>query len=192
MAVHDASLRTSVSARAARQRPAALQQALLRATRVLLFPEETGLDGMPAAQARCLQEVARAEGRKMQELANDLQIKLPALSQIVDRLVRRGLMERRADPADRRVARLHLTAAARALLDEASRARSRRLEEVLERVEPDAAARLVADLTRLAEAGEALGEASPESLDGPDPIADLVARRARVRRRVSAGAEGNR
>lgn len=190
MPVIDASPATSTFARplraGTRQPPAVLQQALMRAARALLFPGAGVLDGLPVAQARCLQEVARTEGRKMRDLADELEIKLPALSQIVDRLARRGLLERRADPLDRRVVRLHLTVSGRALLDEAGRRRTRHMEDVLDRLEPEVAWRLVADLNQLADAGESLQEVSCATLDGPDPMADLLAQRARVRRGASA------
>lgn len=164
----------------------ALDNVLLRVTRNLVcLPESaTALAEMPFAQVRCLQVVARLEGRKMHDLADALEIKLPAVSQIVERLVRRGLLERRSDPRDRRVSRIWLTRSARQLLDEAQGARQRRLATALERLGPEAATRLREDLERLAEATDALGAAG---LDTADPMADLMARRARRRRPWSAG-----
>jgi DNA-binding MarR family transcriptional regulator len=47
------------------------------------------------------------------ELHRHVLLSQPALSRLVDRLVERGLVERRADPADRRGVRLSLTAAGR-------------------------------------------------------------------------------
>jgi MarR family transcriptional regulator, transcriptional regulator for hemolysin len=158
---------------------AALDGALLRVARFLIDPPGSALTGIPFAQARCLQVVGRLEGQKMHDLAQSLEIKLPAVSQIVERLVQQGLLERRSDPQDRRVARVWLTSTARRLLEEARRARESRLSAALERLGPEAASRLVADLERLATATDTPGVSSLESAD---PVADLLARRARQRR----------
>jgi DNA-binding MarR family transcriptional regulator len=155
-----------------------LASALLRATRAVLLSAPSVLDDMPVAQARCLLEVSRGEGRPMRRLAQDLGIKLPALSQIVDRLVRRGLLERRTDFEDRRVVRLYLTTAAGGLIEETERAREGRLVEVLEAVEPACVARLVDDLNRLAQAGGV--EPDPVApWESPDPLAEWAGMRAR-------------
>lgn len=163
--------------------PAQLGSALMRATRALLLSVPSSLDTMPSAQARCLLEVARREGRPMQRLAQDMGLKLPALSQIVDRLVRRGFLERRTDALDRRVVRLFVTDAARAVIEETERAREGRLTEVLETFDPDRLARLVDDLNRLAEAGGAVRGSG----DSPDPLAEWIGLRSRrtAGRRVS-------
>ena len=64
-----------------------------------------------------LLRLERREGLKQSDLAEDLDIQPITLTRLVDRLCDNGLIERRADPNDRRAKRLHLTPAARPLLD---------------------------------------------------------------------------
>lgn len=59
----------------------------------------------------------------MRELARDLDISESATTAAADRLVRQGLAERRADPADRRVVRLALSERARAFTEKFLQAR---------------------------------------------------------------------
>lgn len=160
----------------------ALDDALLRVARSLIGLPEGALGGMPFAQARCLQVVSRIEGRKMHDLARALEIKLPAVSQIVDRLVLQGLLERRSDPKDRRVTRVWLTRKAQLLLEEARVARQGRIKAALEQIGPEVSARLVADLQLLAETTDPRSGAEIESAD---PMSDLLAQRARQQRRLA-------
>lgn len=165
-----------------------LNNALLRVARAVLLRNDASapLADMPLAQIRCLNAVAKKEGRKMQDLANELDIKLPAMSQIVDRLVRRAMIERRADPRDRRVVRIHLTEEARQLLAQTQQVREQRLAQAVARLDTDIVDRLIDDLTQLAEVSETSDNNSPVSLvslDGTDPMVEMLARRARVHRR---------
>ena len=73
--------------------------------------------GMTRAQWAVLLRLERREGLKQSDLAEDLDIQPITLTRLVDRLCDNGLIERRADPNDRRAKRLYLTPAARPLLD---------------------------------------------------------------------------
>jgi MarR family transcriptional regulator for hemolysin len=73
--------------------------------------------GMTRAQWAVLLRLERHEGLKQSDLAEILDIQPITLTRLVDRLCDSGLIERRADPKDRRAKRLHLTEAARPLLD---------------------------------------------------------------------------
>jgi len=57
------------------------------------------------------------EGLKQSELAEMLDLQPITLTRLVDRLCANGLIERRADPDDRRAKRLYLTPQARPLMD---------------------------------------------------------------------------
>ncbi len=72
------------------------------------------LDGsdMTLAQARALTYVSRHEGVRQVDLAELLEIQPITLARLIDQLADAGLVERRADPDDRRAYRLYLTAAA--------------------------------------------------------------------------------
>jgi DNA-binding MarR family transcriptional regulator len=72
------------------------------------------LDGASVtyAQARALVWLARREGLRQVDLAEQLEIQPITLARLVDQLADAGLVERRADPGDRRAYRLYLTPAA--------------------------------------------------------------------------------
>lgn len=73
--------------------------------------------GMTRAQWAVLFRLDRSEGLKQSELAELLDLQPITLTRLLDRLSDNGLIERRADPNDRRVNRLFLTPAARPLLE---------------------------------------------------------------------------
>src|ERR1700726_4676972 len=74
--------------------------------------------GMPRAKWAVLARLDRFEGLKQTELAEMLDLQPITLTRLLDRLSDNGLIERRADPEDRRAKRLYLTAAARPLLEQ--------------------------------------------------------------------------
>ncbi len=74
--------------------------------------------GLTRAQWLCLGRLARFPGVTQRELAELMDVAPITLSRIVTRLERDGLIARRADPADKRVRRLHLTPAAEPIIAE--------------------------------------------------------------------------
>jgi MarR family transcriptional regulator for hemolysin len=98
--------------------------------------QKARLLGMTRAQWAVLLRLERREGLKQSDLAEALDIQPITLTRLVDRLCDNGLIERRADPNDRRAKLLYLTPAARPLLDRIAD----RVEElstiVLDGVEP--------------------------------------------------------
>jgi MarR family transcriptional regulator, transcriptional regulator for hemolysin len=79
--------------------------------------QKARLFGMTRAQWAVLLRLERREGLNQSDLAEALDLQPITLTRLVDRLCDSGLIERRADPNDRRAKRLHLTEAARPLLD---------------------------------------------------------------------------
>jgi MarR family transcriptional regulator for hemolysin len=73
--------------------------------------------GMSRAKWAVLARLDRFEGLKQTELADMLDLQPISLTRLLDSLCANGLIERRADPDDRRAKRLFLTPAARPLLD---------------------------------------------------------------------------
>jgi len=73
--------------------------------------------GVTRAQWKLLFRLERNPGLRQIELADMLDIEPITLSRIVDRLEESGLVERVADPADRRAWRLHVTAKAQPLIE---------------------------------------------------------------------------
>jgi DNA-binding MarR family transcriptional regulator len=73
--------------------------------------------GVTRAQWKVLFKLTRYPGMRQIELADMLDIEPITLSRIIDRLEEAGLVERAADPADRRAWRLHVTARAQPLVE---------------------------------------------------------------------------
>ncbi len=94
--------------------------------------------GMTRAQWAVLLRLERREGLKQSDLAEDLDIQPITLTRLVDRLCDSGLIERRADPNDRRAKRLHLTPAARPLLERISAEVEQVAGQVLAGFDPNA------------------------------------------------------
>jgi DNA-binding MarR family transcriptional regulator len=82
------------------------------------FDERARSSGLSRPQWRVLTMLRRHEGINQGGLAELVEVEPITLCRMVDRLQEAGLVERRADPADRRAWRLHLTDKARALLEE--------------------------------------------------------------------------
>lgn len=74
--------------------------------------------GMTRAQWTILISLKRQPGLVQKELAEVLEVEPITVARLVDRLEARGMVERRADPMDRRCWRLHLTAEAQPLMAE--------------------------------------------------------------------------
>ena len=74
--------------------------------------------GMTRAQWVMLIRLERRPGLSQKELAELLEVEPITVARLVDRLAARDLVERRPDPQDRRIWRLHLLPAARPVLDE--------------------------------------------------------------------------
>ena len=102
--------------------------------------------GQTRAQWAVLLRLERREGLKQSDLAEDLDIQPITLTRLVDRLCDNGLIERRADPNDRRAKRLYLTPAARPLLDRISAQVEELAETVLAGVDADAMTKLMTQL----------------------------------------------
>lgn len=177
-----------------------LQHALFRVLKSLVFRGDPNspMNEMPLSQLKCLYIVRESEWQKMIDIAHKMEIGLPAVSQIVDRLVRRGLFERKPDPQDRRVVRVVLTETAHRLTSEADQYRQERMDAtlgLLNEHDVDAVTRGLGLLAGAAERVEALEKASqataaasgedegePVRVSG-DPLVELIAGRARPRRK---------
>ena len=86
--------------------------------------------GMTRAQWLILARLARQPGMSQNELATICEVEPITIGRLVDRLEARGLVERRPDPADRRIRRLHLLPAAQSTLSEITDYRKALNEEI--------------------------------------------------------------
>jgi DNA-binding MarR family transcriptional regulator len=76
---------------------------------------------MTRAQWNILARLDRQPGISQNELATICEVEPITVARLVDRLEARGMVERRADPNDRRVRRLHLLPASEPILEEIMR-----------------------------------------------------------------------
>ena len=107
------------------------------------------LTGMTRAQWVVLAWLERRPGVTQNELAALVEVEPISVARLVDRLEARGLVERRLDARDRRVRRLHLTDAARPLLEQIHAYR-RDLDALMTAdIDPEETRRVLATLRRM-------------------------------------------
>lgn len=82
------------------------------------FDQRARARGMTRAQWVILARLSRQPGLSQNELAGLCEVEPITVARLVDRLEARGFVERRPDPGDRRVNRLHLCPAAQPILEE--------------------------------------------------------------------------
>jgi len=102
--------------------------------------------GITRAQWVVLVRLDRSEGLKQSELAEILDLQPISLTRLLDKLCESGLIERRADPVDRRAKRLFLTPAARPLLEKLGELGEELMATALAGVEREGVERMVAQL----------------------------------------------
>ena len=107
--------------------------------------------GMNRAKWAVLARLERFEGLKQAELADMLDLQPISLTRLLDSLCDSGLIERRADPDDRRAKRLFLTTAARPLLDRLSELGEDLMETALAGLDGDQQKTLLAGLSTIKE-----------------------------------------
>jgi len=106
---------------------------------------------MTRAKWAVLARLDRSEGLKQSELADILDLQPITLTRLLDQLCDNGLIERRADPDDRRAKRLYLTPAARPLLARLSDLGEELMQTALAGLDEREVAALLAKLTILKE-----------------------------------------
>jgi DNA-binding MarR family transcriptional regulator len=106
--------------------------------------------GLSFTQLKALTHADRGEPT-VKELAEQLGLSLPGCSRAVDLLVRRGLMDRREDPTDRRAKRVSVTDAGHELVRALDDARRSAIEAFVEGIDPLQRERLLAALTPILE-----------------------------------------
>lgn len=102
--------------------------------------------GITRAQWVVLVRLNRSEGLKQSELAEMLELQPISLTRLLDKLCDGGLIERRADPVDRRAKRLFLTPVARPLLEKLGALGEDLMATALAGVERDSVERMIEQL----------------------------------------------
>ena len=105
--------------------------------------------GVTRPQWRALLHLARSPGSTQTELADMLDVEQITLCRMVDRLAEAGLVERRADPSDRRVRRLHLLEPAHGIVDQLAEIGAELENEVLSPLTAEERAALGRSLARV-------------------------------------------
>ncbi len=108
---------------------------------------------MTRAQWVILSRLERQPGMSQNELAAICEVEPITVARLVDRLEARGLVERRADPSDRRIWRLHLLSAATPILRTINETAMNRLVDALLTIKENLANETLTD-GKSAEAGE--------------------------------------
>ena len=124
--------------------------------------------GITRAQWSVLKRLQRHEGLKQAELADMLDLQPITLTRLIDRRADNGLIERRADPDDRRAKRLFVTAAATPLLTQLDRLGEELMALVLDGISEDECARTLGQLSAMKDnlrRALAARDASPETTE---------------------------
>ncbi len=116
------------------------------------FRRFLGESGLTYVQFSVLMRLHHGERCGVSDIGEQLGVSRAAASQMVDRLVQMGLVERREDPDDRRVRRLSLTERGHTFVEEGIAARTRWLEDLAEVLAPDQREAIIQALNTLTEA----------------------------------------
>jgi DNA-binding MarR family transcriptional regulator len=120
--------------------------------------------GMTRAQWMILAWLNRTPGLSQRELAEILEVEPITAGRLIDRLEARDLVERRPDPDDRRIWRLHLRAPAAVLLEALAIQRAEMLAIVTGGIPPAALDTAIAVLNQM-KANMAASRRPPATLD---------------------------
>jgi DNA-binding MarR family transcriptional regulator len=142
---------------------------LLDVTRLLRkhFDRRAGPLGLTRAQWRAIKSIHRHEGISQKALAELLEMEPIPVGRVIDRLQQAGFVERRADPADRRVWRLHTTDKAHGVLDDMEIIASGLRDDALAGIADAELIACIATLDRMKQNLLALEETSPKN-SNPD------------------------
>jgi DNA-binding MarR family transcriptional regulator len=110
-----------------------LRLSVFRASRTLRRESQAGIS--PTLLA-ALSTIERHGPMTAGDLAAHEQVRKPTVTRILGALVDEGLVDRSADPIDRRVSWVHLTPAGRSLMRNVRRRTDRYLAQRLKRLEP--------------------------------------------------------
>jgi MarR family transcriptional regulator for hemolysin len=107
--------------------------------------------GITRAQWAVMARLEQSEGLKQSELAEMLDLQPITLTRLVDRLCANGMVERHADPNDRRAKRLHLTPLARPLMDRLAELGQDMMKTVLDGFDLATVERMILELSHTKE-----------------------------------------
>jgi DNA-binding MarR family transcriptional regulator len=146
----------------------AVVDAVLTASRTMVAVAERSLgaaaEETTLAQYRALVVLTSRGSQRMVDLARALEVTPSTAGRMSDRLLRKGLIRRHRARADRREVQVSITAAGRAVVDEATARRRALLAEILGRLTPARQAAVAEALRAFADAAGELPDSQwPES-----------------------------
>jgi DNA-binding MarR family transcriptional regulator len=113
------------------------------------FDQRARVLGLSRAQWSVLAHLSRNEGIRQNALADILEVEPITLARLLDRLEEGGLVERRADPTDRRARLLFVCPAAHPLLDSMRELGAETREEALLGISPGRREELIETLLEM-------------------------------------------
>ena len=132
-------------------------------------------EGLTLGQIKLTMFLLHQGRRTVGEVADGLGVSMPAASELVDRLVEAGMVERAADPADRRKVLVGLTTRAEAFGGRLRALRRAQVRAALERLAPAERPVFVRSLEALVEAlRQDLGDVVPAPSAAPGTEVDAV------------------
>jgi MarR family transcriptional regulator for hemolysin len=117
------------------------------------FARDTGIS---MQQISALISLYHNANRGVTDIGDDLGVSSAAASQMIERLVQQGLLERSEDPNDRRAKQIVLTAKARELIEQSMQARQSWMEQLIQMLTPEQQEQIITSLTLLTETAKKL------------------------------------
>jgi DNA-binding MarR family transcriptional regulator len=114
--------------------------------------------GISMQQLGVLVYLQRSGKCGISKIGSDLGVSNAAASQMIERLLQQGLLQRQEDSNDRRVRNVVLTEKGRQLADESLQVRHSWLDELAEQLTPDQQAQVITTLDFLTQAAQQLGD----------------------------------
>ena len=108
--------------------------------------EEIRRESIPEGQIKLLVHLSVHGPQTMSEVADGLQVTTPAITGLVDKLEKRGMLERVRDQEDRRVVRVRLVPRAQQMAEAHLAQRRRQMRAVLETLPPEEQQRFIKTL----------------------------------------------
>jgi DNA-binding MarR family transcriptional regulator len=132
-----------------------MRQSMTRFTR---FARDTGIS---IQQLGMLIYLHRSGNCGISKIGTELGVTNAAASQMIERLLQQGFLQRTEDPNDRRVRNVVLTEKGRQLVDESLQVRHGWLDELAQLLTPEQQAQAVTSLDLLTQAAQQLGDLEP-------------------------------
>ncbi len=115
----------------------------------IMVDKRARVHGMTRAQWLILLRLHRQPGMSQKELAELLEVEPITVARLVDRLEQRQMVERRPDPHDRRIWRLHLLPDAAPLIGEIEAERDQIARTLRQGIEPETIAVVLGALQKM-------------------------------------------